>query len=356
MNRLSNTLLALFLSGAFASSGSTQEQPPAQRPQGINRPALAPLPFGKTIAPPDLSTSTFLDVSGSPSVSPLLPNVKITTRKDVIFSRVKAIGGRPMEMKLDLFIPEEAKNLPLVVFITGGGFMFAPKASNPEGRSYVARSGYVVASVEYRVVPDGLYSDAVADVKSAIRYLRAHATEFGIDSSKVAVWGESAGGYLTAMVGLSNGVASFEVGDNLDQSSSVQAGIDVFGLSDLTRIAMDYDEEAQKGHRVPNISEAIYVLGPGNKKPIQDEPKAAERANPVTYVDKNDPPFLFMHGSHDVLVSPSQTLLVHNALRAAAVPTSRYLIKDAGHGGPAWQTKAAMDIVVDFLDKNLKRK
>ncbi|HNX94291.1 MAG TPA: alpha/beta hydrolase [Holophaga sp.] len=316
---------------------------------------FGPLPFAKHVAPHDMSTSQLLDVAGSPDVSALPSDVKLTTYKDIVYSKVKTIDGDPLDLKMDVFAPEQAKKLPLVVFVTGGGFMMSPKGSNAGARAYLAKAGYVVASIEYRVVPQGLYSDAVGDVKSAIRFLRANADRYGIDTSKVAVWGDSAGGYMTAMVGTTNGVKKFEVGDNLDQSSAVLAGVDFYGLSDLTRIAMDYDQAAQDGHNTPNISEAMYVNGPDSGKSIRDDLQAAAQANPLTYVDKSDPALLFIHGSEDALVSPSQTLLVHNALRAAGVPSTRYVIKGANHGGPQWSTKMVMDIVVSYFDKMLKK-
>jgi acetyl esterase/lipase len=99
-----------------------------------------------------------------------------------------------------------------------------------------------VASIDYRTASDGAtYKDAISDVKSAIRYLRAHSDRYGIDPNKVAVWGQSAGGYLAAMTGVTNALEQFEGDGNLGQSSVVQAVVDEFGASDLSKVASDYD-------------------------------------------------------------------------------------------------------------------
>ncbi|MFG2472288.1 alpha/beta hydrolase fold domain-containing protein [Streptomyces canus] len=146
-------------------------------------------------------------------------------------------------------------------------------------QTYLAQQGYAVASIVYRGLEDGIYSDAVADAKSAIRFLRAHASEYGYDAANVAVWGQSAGGWLAAMVGTTNGVKKFDKGANLDQSSDVQAVVDEYGLSDLTKVAADFDEAAQKEHRTVTITEAQFVNGKNSGKTIADDPAAAKAVN-----------------------------------------------------------------------------
>jgi acetyl esterase/lipase len=147
---------------------------------------------------------------------------------------------------LDLQLPRAPGRTPLVVYVTGGGFVMAEKENGPTTRTYLAEAGYAVASIQYRTVLNGAtYVDGVADVKAAVRYLRAHADEYRIAPDRVGLWGESAGGYLVSMAGTSNG--RFEVGDHLDQSSAVQAVVDKFGASDLARIAADFDGDVAAG-------------------------------------------------------------------------------------------------------------
>jgi len=250
-----------------------------------------------------------------------------------------------------------------VIFVTGGGFVQASKEAALNLRTYVAEAGFVVASVEYRTVRNGAnYRDGVADVKSAIRYLRANAAKYDIDKDHVAVWGESAGGYLAAMVGVTNGNESFEVGQNLDQTSDVQAVVDKFGASDISKMAADFDSHAKDAFNAPDNPIVQYIaIAPGTHQ--LDTKVAATVANPMTYIKSPMPAFLLFHGSQDTLISPSQTLVLHNALAAAGGNSTRYVLDGAGHGdlaflgdaksGLPWSSKEAMDILVDFLKRSL---
>ena len=95
-------------------------------------------------------------------------------------------------LKMDILQPESKEKLPAVVFVTGGGFTASPKENYLQQRVHLAEHGYFVASVEYRVIPSGMFPDPVVDVKAALRYLRAHAQDFNIDPNRMAVMGESA--------------------------------------------------------------------------------------------------------------------------------------------------------------------
>jgi acetyl esterase/lipase len=328
--------------------------PPTGRPD---------IPVAKSVAKSDTSTSIVIKVNG-PQIQ--RGKTEIETHDDIVYSTPSTAGNKPVELKMDILVPNTGGMKPLVVWFPGGGFIYANKRGSLDHRTYVAEAGYVVASVQYRTITNGATcKDGVADAKSAIRYLRAHADQYSIDPGKIAVWGESAGGYIAAMVGTTNGVKQFDVGDNLDQSSDVQAVIDQFGPSDLSRIGADFDPAYQRVLLSLGNSTAQWVYGPGTKKSVSDDPRAIARANPATYVDSSDPPFLLFHGTADKLVSPSQTLLVHNALRAKRVDSTRYVLIGAGHGdmsfmgdamaGYAWSTQKVMGIIVTFLGKHLKR-
>jgi acetyl esterase/lipase len=329
-----------------------------QIPSGGQAPgggALAGLPVATSVAPSDTSTSKVIDPTGSQIQC---GQAAVTTHNDVTYSS--------MGMKLDLIAPTTDGKKPLIVYLPGGGFMTAGRTAALDQRTYIAEQGYVVASVQYRTINDGaVYSDAVADVKSAIRYLRAHADEYGIDTGMAAVWGESAGGYLAAMVGVTNGVQKFESIENLGQSSDVQAVIDKFGPSDLSAIGADFDATAKAGNTAAGNGAAQWVFGRGTTKSVLDDPATVAQADPVTYIDAGDPAFLLFHGSADTLVSPSQTLLVHNALRAKGVDSTRYVVKGAGHGDLAvisgdanaalpWTTQEVVGDMVTFLNGKLK--
>jgi len=277
----------------------------------------------------------------------------------VVFARRALANGKSLDLSMDIQMPEAPKQRPVVIYVTGGGFIQAPKEAALNLRTYVAEAGFVVASIEYRTVRDGAnYRDGIADVKSAVRYLRANAVKYGIDPARVAVWGESAGGYLAAMVGVTNGLKSFDVGNDLEQSSDVQAVVDKFGASDLSKLASDFDQKAKDANNAPGNPIAQYIATVPETR-LLDTQLATTAANPLTYVKPIHPPFLILHGSRDRLISPSQTLILHNALTAVGGHSVRYVLDGAGHGdlsflgdtesGLPWSARQTMDIIVDFL-------
>jgi acetyl esterase/lipase len=313
------------------------------------------------VAPSDTSTSIVLTNLTGPQIQ--CGKTGLDTYSDVLFATPTGPSGQPHPLKMDIQAPQGVSRAPLVVYVTGGGFISAGKTNGLNLRSYVAEAGFVVASVEYRTVSDGAtWVDGVSDVKAAIRYLRAHADQYRIDPARVAVWGESAGGYLASLVGVTAGMSEFDVGENLDQSSAVRAVVDKFGPSDLARLSDDFDPATRRAWLAPETAAARYA-GVGAGRSLLDNPSAVAGADPITYVDRSDPPFLLMHGSADTLVSPSQTLLLHTALRAAGVDSTRLVLTGANHGdlaflgNPAaalpWSTQEVMDRLVQFLHTHL---
>jgi acetyl esterase/lipase len=307
-------------------------------------------PMAISIAPSETISSVIIRPDSTRQIT--CGKTVVTAINDVAFAQPTLSNGKSKVLQLDILVPQPLKERPLVLYVTGGGFSQAPKEAALNLRTYVAEAGFVVASLQYRTDRDGAtYRDGIADVKSAVRFLRANAKQYGIDTQHVAVWGESAGGYLVAMVGLTNGSKAFEAGEHLDQSSDVQAVVDKFGPSDISQVASDFDAKAKADYAEANA--VMHYVG-------QDIDTSA---NPLTYVTAAAPPFLILHGSKDRLVSPSQTLLLHNALLGAGAHSTRYVLEGADHGdlafmgdkksGLPWSAKETMDIIVDFLNGTL---
>jgi acetyl esterase/lipase len=316
-----------------------------------------------TVKSSDLSTSIVIRPDPADQIQCGRTELRIV--HDVVFSKPVLSGGHTKLLKMDVLSPASLARRPLVIYITGGGFMIAPKESALNLRTFVAESGFVVASIQYRTVADGAtYADSLTDVKSAIRYLRAHADEYGIDSAHTALWGESAGGYLAAMAGVTGDVTTFDKGDDPDQSSRVQAVVDKFGPSDMSRVAADFDANTQRAYAAADNPIAGYIEGTSGHQPLTDSPIASGPANPLSYSGRTNPPFLLFHGDQDRLVSPSQTLILHQALRAAGVSSTRYVLHGAGHGDLAfggdpqssylWSSNETMGIIVSFLQRTLR--
>jgi acetyl esterase/lipase len=307
-------------------------------------------PMATSIAPTDTTSSVILHPDPTRQIT--CGKVQTSAFNDIVFAHPTLSNRKSIELKLDILVPQPQKTRPLVLYVTGGGFSRAPKEAALNLRTYVAEAGFVVASLQYRTDSDGAtYRDGISDVKSAVRYLRANAREYGIDPEHIAVWGESAGGYLAAMAGLTNGSKVFDTGEHLEQSSDVQAVIDKFGASNISQIASDFDAKTKADYAGTNS--VMRYVG-------QD---IDTRANPLTYISAKAPPFLIMHGSKDRLVSPSQTLTLHNALLAAGANSTRYVLEGADHGdlafmgdkksGLAWSAKESMGIIVEFLKHSL---
>ncbi|MBP2656443.1 MAG: lipase [Firmicutes bacterium] len=305
---------------------------------------------GSVFAAPNNAESKSLDVQIKHPVIQLI--------SDVVYEQVPMRGYDNVAMQMDVLKPKKAEKMPAIVFITGGGFINANKDSYIQQRMALAEAGYVVASIEYRVAPTAKFPQPLEDVKAAIRYLKANADKFNINANKIGVLGESAGGYLSAMAGTTNGTKLFDKGENLNQNSNIQAVVDIYGLSDLTRVGADFSKEVQEAHKSAGATEALWVNGSsvfgGKDGGILANPEEAKAANPLTYISKKTPPFLLMHGDKDTLVSPSQTEILHQALVAHGIESTRYVVRGAQHGGVYWVQPEVMQVVIDFFDKHLK--
>ena len=311
-----------------------------------------------SVTPSDTSNSTVIRPDRNDQIK--CGKTPLKTIQNIVYAAPILPNGKSKPLKMDLLIPESARKRTLVVYVPGGGFVVAAKEAALNLRTYVAEAGFAVASVEYRTSRDGAnYRDGIADTKAAIRYLRANAGQYGIDAGTVAVWGESAGGYLAAMVGVTNDNGTFVVGANPDQSSKVQGVIDDFGASDVSKIAADFDAATQRAI-YSNEGIASYIGKAPDAKTL-DSGIATTAANPLKYIQAGAPPFLIFHGSQDKMVSPSQTLILNDALVAAGVRSQRYVVDGAAHGdltfmgdkqsGLLWSTNQVMNLMVEFLSR-----
>lgn len=289
-------------------------------------------------------------------VAPIKTEVKQVS--GVVYEQVPSRGYPNVPMQLDLLQPQKKTKMPAIVYVTGGGFINANWDNGVQLRNYLAEKGYVVASITYRVAPTAQFPQPLEDVKASIRYLRAHADQWNIDKDRIGIIGGSAGGYLSAFAGTTSGTKTFDKGENLQESSKVNCAVDLYGLSDLSRVGMDYSPEVQQLHKSAGATEALWVNGSpvfgGKDGGILADPKAAEAANPIAYIGKNSAPMLLMHGTADKVVSPGQTDLLYQALKAKGVPAERYEIPGAAHGGVYWVQDKVLQVIGDFFDRYLK--
>ena len=243
--------------------------------------------------------------------------------------------------KLDLYRPKGDAPTPLVVWVHGGGWEAGSKSGGNPMLPLLAR-GYAVAAVNYRLSQHAPFPAQIEDVKAAVRFLRANAKAYDLDPDHFGAAGASAGGHLVALLGTSAGAKDLDGdGKYKDVSSAVQAVCDIFGPTDLVKLSP------------PGATNnpVTRLLGgtTGEKKAL------AARANPISFVDPKDPPFLILHGDKDTLVPVSQSELFRAALQKAGVANDLIVVPGAGHG-PGVFTKETAAKIEGFFDKYLKAK
>ncbi|MEI9898674.1 MAG: alpha/beta hydrolase [Chthoniobacter sp.] len=247
------------------------------------------------------------------------------------------------QQKLDLYLPAQPKG-PLLVWIHGGGWRAGSKAQ-PPGLAMV-KNGIAVASIEYRFSQHAVFPAQIEDCKAAIRWLRAHAKEYGYREDLFAAWGASAGGHLVALLDVTGQVRDFDVGANLDRSSAIQCGVDWFGPADFP--AYDPNLPTPMVQR-ENPDSVIAQLFGG---PVSQKLELAQRASPVTWVTKDAAPLLIMQGTKDPLVPFDQSQRLADKLKAAGADVTLDLIEGAGHGGPQFTTPEKLKLIFEFLAKH----
>ncbi|TKI03971.1 alpha/beta hydrolase [Martelella alba] len=273
----------------------------------------------------------------------------------VVYAQVKSLRA-VRQLHMSFLVPRNGDLKPAILYLPGGGFTSADYDKFIEMRMALAQAGFVVAAAEYRTVPD-TFPDPVVDGKAAVRYLRAHAAEYGIDAKRIGVLGDSAGGWLAQMLGVTNGEKSFDKGDYMNQSSDVQAVATLYGLSDLLRIGEGFPDDIQQVHRSPASTEALLVNGPAFRdKPgagIGQTPDKAMQASPLGHINGKKPPFLIMHGSADTLVSPWQSQRLYEALKSIHSPVQYVLVAGAEHGDIHWFQPPVIDKVTQWFRQTL---
>lgn len=260
-------------------------------------------------------------------------------------------GGGPSE-SLDVYWPEQPSErpLPLIVHIHGGGWRGGSKAGCPAD---LVRSGYVVASVEYRFSNKALFPAQIQDCQAAIRWLRANAKKYNLDADRVGVYGESAGGHLVALLGTAGGKKAFPaIGGNEEQSDRVQAVCDFFGPTDFNTVMA----QAEADKNVKNIFKWNTPSDPysGLIGANLDDKEKCDAVSPVHYVSKDDAPILIFHGTADALVPYAQSEEFADALKKAGVDVTLQKMPGSGHGGKAFGLPVVRKLMKAFFDKELK--
>ena len=263
----------------------------------------------------------------------------VTAHRDVAY-----VTDGHERQKLDLYVPDTGENLPLIIWVHGGAWRGGDKTNYI--RMEYLKTGYAGASLNYRLSQHAIFPAQIEDVKAAVRWLRANAETYRLDPNRFAAWGSSAGGHLVAMLGTTGDVAEFEVGENLKVSSRVQVVVDYFGPTDFLQMDAQSLPDGLV-HDAPDSPESQLIGGP-----IQEYKDRVARANPITYVSKDDSLFLIVHGDQDKLVPYQQSVLLKDALEEAGVPVTFYRVEGGGHGW--FRDPKVPALTKSFLEQHLK--
>ena len=226
----------------------------------------------------------------------------ITEMKGIEYGNV---NGRALQ--LDLYLPKTApKPAPCILFIHGGAWKGGHREDMKFYTVKFAAQGYVTATMSYRLSKEASFPAAVEDAKCAVRWLRAHAKEYGIDSNRIAVSGNSAGGHLSLMVGYSSDVPELEGnGGNPGVRRRVQGVVNFYGPTDMTT------DFAKSQGVVKDFLEG---------KTYDEAPDLYKKASPIIYLTKDDPPTLILHGTIDSTVPIDQADMLEQKLKALGIP------------------------------------
>ncbi len=251
--------------------------------------------------------------------------------------------------RMDVYRPDDRLVRPAILMIHGGGWSSLDRHTMDQDARRLAGAGYVVANIDYRLVPDGAYPNDVKDCLCALAFMRAHASDYGVDPARVASMGYSAGGHLASMVGVAAGASDVQPDCAAGATGPSVAVVDGAGPADL--------------RTEPQVSTIIDYVG----GTLDEVPARYAAASPIAHVAADSPPFLIVNGEDDWFVSDdTQALPMRAALAAAGVETRYLQVPGGGHlwnrgsDADSWEipltsidTPEAQEAIVDFLDHTI---
>ncbi|OCA96109.1 hypothetical protein ACU21_02675 [Actinobaculum suis] len=243
----------------------------------------------------------------------------------------------PRQLTMDILTPDEVGPHPALIFFTGGSFVRSHTGNFQQLRTAFAEAGFVVASAEYSTIPHP-FPAQVEDGKAAVAFLRTHAADFQIDPERIAVLGDSAGGYLVQMLTTTNGTAEFLPAGTSAAQAWIGAAVSLYGVSyfmDPAASDADVQKAALSDSELAAIGLAL-VRGVESPLPYAGLAEAGHRAAPILHVHADQPPLFLLHGGKDDLVSVRQSTDMYQACQRAGAAADLRIIPEAGHGDAYW--------------------
>jgi pectinesterase len=270
----------------------------------------------------------------------------IREERNIVYLTLPGTPYGKRKLNLDLFRPEEKGIYPAVIMIHGGGWRSGRKEMQVPLAQQISARGYITACVEYRLSPEALYPAAVHDIKAALRFLRTHAEEYGIDPGKIAISGCSAGGQLAALAGMTAHIGKFDGQEGYNSvSSGIQAIIDIDGILDFT----DPNESA-KDNNPAKRSAGAYWFG----ATFKESPELWIEASPISYAGETTPPMLFINSSFPRFHAGRDSVIA--ILNTHRIYSEVHTIPDTPHTFWLFQPwfGQTVEYITSFLDKVLK--
>lgn len=255
-------------------------------------------------------------------------------------------GAGSNTLHMHVIYPNEApeEGLPVLLWICGGGWECCEPQNRMADLSYFAHRGYIVCLAEYRISNTAPFPAQIQDVKTAIRFIRKNAKKFRADPDRIALMGDSAGGHLVTLAGLTPDKPEFTGDQWAGVSDCVQAVVDWYGVVDFFGMADGCGLEALA--QLPGNNCIVKLFG----SELETKGDLIRQANAIDYVTPDAPPFLILHGDCDELVPLKLSETLHDKLNAAGVPAELVVVHGAGHATIEFSQPKLLKHIADWLD------
>lgn len=286
---------------------------------------------------------------------------------NICYSHVTDLEGKPLDLYLSLMLQNGNSEMrladgrddevstgkqPLIVWINGAGWRKCDKNLMSAEMQFLAEAGFAVAFVQYRCSAEGWFPAQLQDVKTAVRFLRANADKYGIDPDRVGTIGRSAGGHLSSFMAMN--LDGYDTEEYADQSSKVQASVNLFGPVDVLKLNLiEVEKFKDPNHRWHKIEETHggALMGGDPATIIERSPQATVN----NFINDKMAPLAILHGDQDPLVPLEISKEFYAQICEAGLEdrTDLYILKNGGHGTREFFQKETKDIITNFFKKNL---
>lgn len=292
---------------------------------------------------------------------------------NIVYSHVKDLYGNPLDLTLSLMVQNGNSEMrladgrddevstgkqPLIVWINGAGWRGCDKNLMAAEMHFLAEAGFALACIYYRSSAQGHMPDQLIDCKTAVRFLRAHADQYGIDPDRVGVIGRSAGGHLAAFMAMN--LDGYDTDEWAGYSSKVQSAVDMFGPADIPYCSEINLKLIQKPdfrwHSMSETHEGA-LLGITDETSREELMELGAKASPINYVNDGMCPMAILHGDQDPLVPLEVSERLYRRIVEAGLEdrTEFYILKNGGHGTREFFQKSTKELIADFFSRTLAR-